>query len=149
MLKMNNTGVKKVNVNGNRVHKVKVNGTVVFDDQCYADWNVEYYSYGNRAGSISASLKVDVFRNDSYPNINAKVKVVTQDANGTKATNYYDLPLSSWTIIASGGWSAGIYGDWCVWVYINDVLITSWDFNAHSELIYDYYYNGRQYFYES
>ncbi len=42
MLKINNTGVKKVNVNGNRVHKVTVNGTVVFDDMYDLIWKVEY-----------------------------------------------------------------------------------------------------------
>lgn len=148
MLKMNNTGVKKVNVNGNRVHKVTVNGTVVFDDQCYIDWSVTYHSWGNRAGSVWTMFTANVHRSDSYPSVDSKITVVTKDADGTMQTKYYDLPLEN-EQVSSGGWSAGVYGNWYVWIYIKDKLLTSWDFMSQTELNYDYTYSGREYFYES
>lgn len=148
MLKVNNTPVKKVLVNGANVHKVKVNGTTVFDDQCYIDWSVTYHSWGNRAGGIWTMFTANVHRSDSYPSVDSKITVVTEDADGTRQTKYYDLPLEN-EYVSSGGWSAGTYGNWKVWIYIKDKLLTSWDFGSHSELNYDYTYSGREYFYES
>ena len=148
MLKVNNTGVKKVLFNNTIVHKVTVNGTTVFDDQCYVDWSVTYHSWGNRAGGIWTHFSASAYRNDSYPSVSAKIKVVTEDADGSTNTKYYDLPLTD-EQVSTGGWSAFTYGNWKVWIYINDKLLTSWDFGSHSELNYDYTYSGREYFYES
>lgn len=148
MFSVNNQGVKKVSYNGTTVHKVTVNGTTVFDDQCYVDWAVTYHSWGSRAGTLWTTFSASAYRNDSYPSVNAKIKVIREQYNGTRDTKYYDLPLTD-EIVSDGGWSAGPFGHWKVWIYINDTLLTSWDFGSHSELIYEYSYNGRQYFYES
>ncbi len=154
MLKVNNTGVKKVLFNNTIVHKVTVNGTTVFDDECYVDWSIDYWSAGSGRGQVwGANLTVSATsRKDSYSGGNsASITVTTHEQSGsstiTPVTEYYTSPCDN-IAIAGGGSSAGPYGDQDVTVSINGTQVDFYNFldydPPHQETR-----SGRVYFYDN
>lgn len=105
MLKMNNTGVKKVNVNGNRVHKVKVNGTVVFDDMYDLIWKVEYKHVDKSAYVHLDYVYITVTtasRKDGAATKNVPVQVILyHDDDGSTYTETINLntPISQREVV--------------------------------------------------
>lgn len=101
MIKINDVGVKKVLVNGNRTHEVKVDERVVFSDTCTVNWSVVHtYTSESIFSNWSSKLTVSVSRSDSF-SVTTKVKVTSiRSDNGNSAINNYDTPLSNTEIIS-------------------------------------------------
>lgn len=153
MIKINDIGVKKVLVNGNRTHEVKVDGRVVFSDTCTVNWSVVHtYTSESLFSNWSSKLTVSVNRSDSFP-VTTKVKVTSiRSDNGNTAINNYDTPLSNTEIIFGGIYWRGLApfdGYDKVSIEINGSVVHTYQYTQEINLNYTSSDSGSLTYYES